>query len=333
MNGAGQNKVKLFAENSQIIIKEFVWQGAQIKRMAALLYAQKGKTIDPEAIRKCLTLIKQNTGVFSTFRGDMALCVATLLSLSPNPQEALSNALKVYGMLKGKGFHISDFLVVAAYQIAAHSDASDYERITARTKDFYDGMKARHFFSTGEDDYIFAAMLALTDLDARAGTERIEQLYSRLNGEFWDKNSVQTLAQVLALGNSDDRIANRVLELRNALREQKIKLDKAYTLPVLGVLALLPVEIDTIVRDINAARDFLKAQKGFGGLSVTPQELLLFAASIAAAQYADNIKDGVLTATLSTSIANIIIAQQTTMIALCYTFALAAQTSSSSPSS
>lgn len=55
-----------------------------------------------------------------------------------------------------------------------------------------------------------------------------------------------------------------------------MKLYKAYTLPILGILALLPVEIDTIVREIGVARDTLRAQKGFGSLSVTTQELLLF---------------------------------------------------------
>ena len=42
---------------------------------------------------------------------------------------------------------------------------------------------------------------------------------------------------------------NRTLALlirfyyRDTLRAQKIKLDKTYTLPVLGILAMLPVEI------------------------------------------------------------------------------------------
>ena len=151
--------------------------------------------------------------------------------------------------------------MLAAYQIAAQTDASDYRNVVTRTRSFYDGMKARHSFNTGQDDYIFAAMLGLTDLDAAVGVERIEQLYSRLKGEFWDKNSVQALAQVLVIGESDDSIANRVLVLRDTLRAQKIKLDKAYTLPVLGILAMLPVEIDTIVRDKGVATGHLEGTK------------------------------------------------------------------------
>ncbi len=328
MEYTGQNKLELFADNAQIIKKEFAWQNTLTKRLAALLYAQEGKRIDCEAIRQCHALIKQNTGAFSAFRGNMALCVAALLSLSPDPQEVFSETLNVYGLLKDVKFRASDFLVVAAFQIATQSDAADYGNVVIRTRSFYEGMKARHFFYTGQDDYIFAAMLGLTDLDTAAGAERIEQLYNRLKGEFWGKNSVQALAQMLVLGDSEDSVADRILILRDELRAQKIKLDKAYTLPVLGILALLPVEIDRIVRDIDTAQDALREQKGFGPLSVTTQELLLYAASIVAGDYAESVKDGLLTATLSTSITNIIIAQQAAMIA-----AISASTAAASASS
>lgn len=328
MNYIGQSKLELFVANSQVIKKDFFLENVMTKRLAALLYAQEGKKIDCEAIRQGRNLIKENTGAFSTFRGDMQLCVAALLSLSTDPDRILGETLKVYKLLKSEKLWASDFLVVAAYQIAAQSTPTAYDNVVARTRSFYDGMKARHFFYTGQDDYIFAAMLGLSDLDAESGAERIEQLHSRLKSEFWDKNSVQALAEVLVLGNSDDSVADRVLELRDALRAQKIKLDKSYTLPVLGILALLPVEIDIIVRDIAAAQEALRAQKGFGPLSVTTQELLLFAASIVAGEYAENAKDGLLTATLSTSIANIIIAQQAAMIA-----AISASTAAASSSS
>ncbi|MDR3120036.1 MAG: DUF4003 domain-containing protein [Clostridiales bacterium] len=322
----GQNKLELFADNAQTVKKDFFWHMASAKRLAALLYAQEGKPIDCEAIQYCHALIKRNTGVFSTFRGNMAICMAALLSLSPNPQERLAETLKVYDLLKGAKFHAADYLVVAAYQIAAQSDASGYENVVKRARDFYDAIKTRHFFLTGADDYIFAAMLGLTDLDVEAGAEHIERLYNRLKDEFWSNNSVQTLAQVLAFGNSDESVTDRVLVLRDALRAQKIKLDKTYTLPVLGVLALLPADIDTIVRDVDAAQSTLRAKKGFGPLSVYKEELLLFAASIVAGDYTERARDGVLAATLSTSIANLIIAQQVAMVVMVSAVSSAAST-------
>ena len=329
MENATQNKLTLFADNTQIIKKEFTWQNVLTKRLSALLYAQAGKIIDCEAIKQCNDLIKQNTGIFSTFRGNMILCISTLLALSPNPQKTFDETLEIYAMLKNVKFYASDFLVIAAYQIASQANPSEYDNVVTRTRNFYNGMKSHHFFYTGEDDYIFAAMLGLTDLDVTSGIERIEMIYNRLKGEFWDKNSVQTLAQLLVLGGSDNNIENRVIALRDALREQKIKLDKTYTLSSLGILALLPVDIETIVLDINESQSILRAQKGFGSLFVTTQEILLFAASFVANKYAQNIKDGILTAAISTSITNIIIAQQAAMIAAISASSAAAASSSS----
>ena len=330
MNDAVQNKVALFAENVRGTKGEFIWQDPLSKRLTALLYAQAGRSIDCEAIRQCHDLIKQNTGVFSAFRGDMALCVAALHSLSPGPQELLGKTLEVYDRLKGAKFRASDFLAIAACQIAIQADESQFTNIATRARAFYDGVKARHFFHTGQDDYIFAAMLGLSDLDVDSGTEQIERYYTRLKDEFWDKNSVQALAQVLVLCASCDDVENRVLSLRDALRIQKIKLDKSYTLSSLGVLALLPVEIETIVRDISDAQITLREQRGFGSFSVSTQELLLYVSSLVASAHAQGTRDGLLAAALSTGIMNIIIAQQVAMIAAISASSAAAAASSSS---
>lgn len=66
-------------------------------------------------------------------------------ALSHSPQGLLGETLKVYDLLRGVKLHSSDFLVFAAYQIAAQSDASNYTNAVTRTRGFYDGMKSRHF--------------------------------------------------------------------------------------------------------------------------------------------------------------------------------------------
>lgn len=308
-------RLALFAENAQAIRKEFTWQNALTKRLAALLYAQANRRIDCDAIRQCHDLMKQNTGVFSTFRGHLALGVATLLSLSPDPQNLFSQTLAVYELLRAAKLRNSDYLVMAAYQIAAQTETARYQFAVDRTRAFYDGMKAHRRFQTGQDDYIYAAMLGLSTLDPVIATDRIERLFDQLRGQSRDKNSIQALAQVLVLGGSDDTAVVRVATLRDALRAEQIKLDKTFTLPSLGILALLPTEPAVIARDIHQAQAFLRAQKGFGPLSVTTQELLLYAAGIVADSYARTVDSGVLTATISTSVTNIIIAQQAATIA------------------
>jgi len=238
-----------------------------------------------------------------------------MLSLSPDPQGLFDRTLRVYDMLKAVRFHASDYLVVAAFQIASQTEPVNYQNAVYRARDFYDGMKKRNFFLTGQDDYIFAVMLGLSDIDVASGTDRIAQIIDRVKDAFWSRNSVQTLSQVLALGGSCDETVSQVLSLRDTLRAHRIKLDKAYTLPTLGVLALLPVENSVIARDIDEAQHILKQQKGFSSWSVTKQELLIYAAAVTAIEYAEGLHSGVVSAAVSTSIANIIIAQQVAMIA------------------
>ena len=305
-----QNKLELFTKNAQSIRKEFKWHDSSAKRLAAMIYALNNQEIDCRAIQNSHDLIKDNTGVFSTFRGNMAMGIAAMLSLEENAKDMFASAVAVYEMMKDSKFRASDFLAVAAYEIASLGEKNDYQRIVARAREFYDSMKANNWFRVGEDDYIYAAMLGLSDVDVKTGAERIEQLFKRFKTEFRSKNCVQALSQVLVLSGDCGVAADRVLKLRDALKARSIRLDKVYTLPSLGILSMLTADAETIAQEIDEAQVFLRAQKGFGSWSVTKWELQLFAAAMVAAAYADDTKCGVLTASVSTSIASIIIAQQ-----------------------
>ncbi|GAB1157828.1 DUF4003 domain-containing protein [Paenibacillus illinoisensis] len=323
-------RVELFVSNTQIIKKSFKWQNPMMHRLAALLYAGENKTADGEAIRQSHDLMKQNTNLFSVFRGNSAISIAAMLSLTTDQESKLADTLHVYDLMKQIKFRTSDFLAVAAYQIAAQAAPDQFQYTVERAKAFYDQMKAKHRFLTGQDDYIFAAMLALSDLDVESGVDRMEQLYRELKPEFSPGNSVQALTQVLVLGDDNPESSARVLALQEAFRKRNIRLDKTYTLSSLGVLSLLPVHQDTLVDQVQETFDWLRDQKGFGAWSITKQELLLFSSALVAVQHVENLRSGVLTTTLSTSITNIIIAQQAAMASAAAASAAAAASSSSS---
>jgi hypothetical protein len=279
--------------------------------LAALLYTVENKIADHEAIRASHELIKENTRMFSSFRGTSAISIATLLSLSGRQEQQLTETLAVYDLMKEFKFRASDYLVIAAFQIAAHTTSDQYVRTIERTKAFFDGMKSKHPFLTGQDDYIFAAMLGISDIGIEHGVERLEQLYVTLKPEFYSGNSVQALTQVLVLGEEASGPADKVLSLREAFRAQDIRLDKEYTLPSLGILSLLPYEQKELVSDVAETYEFLRTQKGFGNWSINKQELLLLSAALVSYKYVDDVKSGIINSMLSTSITNIIIAQQT----------------------
>jgi hypothetical protein len=314
MDPKTMQRIELFTQNAQAIRKEFIWQGALLKRLAALLYTAQNEQINPAAIRECYTLIKKSTGVFSSFRGNSAMTLATLLSLRDDPPTLLNSTLEVYTAMKEVRFWVSDYLVISAYQIAANAPRERYAETIDRARAFYDGMKQDHRFLTGQDDYIFSAMLGLSDIEVEVGVARMERLFQSLRPAFYSGRGVQALTQVLVLGSNEDGV-DRVLALRDALRAEGLKLDKEYTLSSLGVLALLPQSTDAIVRQLADTAGLLRSKKGFGVWSIAKQELLLLSAGLVAFDSLDKIKLGVLETTLSTSVINIIIAQQTALIA------------------
>lgn len=306
-------RLELFADNAQRIKKAFAWQNAMVNRLAALLYTVENKAADNEAIRASYELIKEHTGLFSPFRGTSVISIAALLSLSAEQETQLANTLAVYDLMKDTKFRASDYLVIAAYQIAANSTSDQYLRTVERAKMFYDSMKTKHRFLTGQDDYIFAAMLGLSDIDVDKGIDRMEQLYTALKPEFLSGNSVQALTQVLVLGEEASEAAAHVLALRDAFRARGIRLDKEYTLSSLGVLSLLPCNSEDIVTDVSETYEFLRTQKGFGSWSIGKQELLLLSAALVAFKYVEDVRNGIINTMLSTSITNIVIAQQAAM--------------------
>jgi len=317
MNQKLEAKLALFNENYQSIRTEFAWQEPMAKRLAALAYALADKSLDSNRIKDCHKLIKSEVGVFSTFRGLLSVYVAAALSLSQEPGKLLADTLYVYDLLKAQRFWASDYLVVTAYEIAANAKKIDFERTAERTRSFYDEMKANHRFQIGSDDYIFAAMLALSDLDVHQGANKVKSIFIRLKEEFSrfsSRNSLLTLAQMLALGGSTEQCAYNVSKLNRALRNRKIKLDKTYTLPSLGALSLLNIDPCDLALELTAACDYLRGQKGFGGFSVSTQELQLYAVSlITHARIGDSVN--ITQAGVTTSVTNLIIAQQVALIA------------------
>jgi len=317
MNIQLQNKLELFVENNQNLRGDFIWQNAMAKRLVALTYALEGKKIDAEAIKECHRMMKDEVGVFSTFRGNMAVYIAASLSLSEKPRQLLTDTLEVYELLKQEGFWASDYLVVTAYEIAVNTERHNYERIACRAMEFYREMKANIRFHIGSDDYIFAAMLAMSNIDVHDGALKMRHLFSQLKSEFSafiGRGSIVTLSQMLVLGQSTEECVDHMLNLNRVLRKKKIRLDKTYTVPSMGVLGMLQVDKYAFAGDLIAARDYLRGQRGFGGLSVSTQELLLYAVSLITNAYTADSGNNVMKTGVATSITNLIIAQQVAMI-------------------
>ncbi|PZT56252.1 DUF4003 family protein [Paenibacillus silvae] len=308
-------QVELFVSNTETIKKAFKWQHTAMHRMAALLYAAENRTADVEAIRQSNELIKQETKRFSAFRGHSAFIIAAMLSLTSDGPAKLQDTFHVYDLMKEMKFRTSEYLVIAAYQIATQAEPGQFQPVVERAKSFYDRMKAEHPFLTGRDDYIFTAMLALSGLELDSTVTRMEQLYQDLKPCFSAGNGLQSLTQILVMGEDHPEVSARVLALSDALRARKLRMDKLYTLPSLGLLSLLSADPEALADDVVNTYEWLREQKGFGAWSITKQELLLFSSALTMLEHVEHLRKDVLTTSMSTTITHMIIAQQAAMTA------------------
>jgi uncharacterized protein Yka (UPF0111/DUF47 family) len=310
-----QYKCDLFAENYQILKKNFKWEYSMMLRLAGVICANAGLKADKEAIKNAKKIIKNNTGIFSNFKDISFFVLSTLFSLEKNPENMFLKTKKVYEQMKKIGFRSSPYLTLAAFSVAKETEDQNVPAIIDRAKEFYDSMKREHKFLTSSDDYGYVAMLANTDIEVSKAIKEMESCYKLLKKNFGVGNELQSLTHVLAMGEEQaESKCDRVLKVFESLNRKGCKASKYHNLAYLGILVLISEDVEKITDEIAEVNQYLLEKQGFGSWSISKQDRTLFSSVLVVDEYLKDIKTNSLTMTLTNSITNLIIAQQTAMI-------------------
>lgn len=324
-----EKRCQLFVENKDKIKKNFTWQNAHMYPLSASIYTIKNMESDVSKMDLCNDLLREKTGIFSNFRGIPRMILITNLSLEKNSEEKMDSILSLYKALK-KEFWNSEFLAITAIAIADLAKTDEYDTIVGRTRLLYNMMKDAHPVLTSREDIVFAALLAVSEFSDTFIEEEMEQCYQKLKPYFFFKNGVQSLGHVLVLGEgSAEYKSDRVMQLFTYLRDKGYKYGTNHELATLGVLALLPQDIEKLGDEIIEVNEFLCKQKGFGVFRIGTKQRLMYAGILVMADYLKDVETMQYAALHS--VVSLIIAQQ---IAICASIAAttAASTSSSSSS-
>ncbi len=307
----------LFLTNRNILKNKFKWSQSELYPLCASIYTSKNLEIDGEKIKQSRELIKNQTGIFSNFRGTSLLVLATMLSLEQELKVKLTKTLYIYKLLK-KEFFTSEYLPLVALVIVNMSDEDNYKDIITKAKELYKCMKKEHPFLTSTDDHIYAVMFAMKDLSVEQSITQMETCYDLLRKNFMPSNALQALSHVLALGEENAKQkCEKAVDIYNKLKKRGLKYGKGMQLPTLGVLALLEKDTNSIVNEICDLYEYLKSIKGFWTFSMSKAEKIMYTAIIMSNQYTDeSLKESVKSATVSASVLSIIAAQQAAMIAV-----------------
>ncbi len=309
MKDALQARCGRFIEIRDLIRETFKWESSYIPPVCANLFCARDIVPEAEKLRACRDLINRNTGIFSSFRGNIRIPLACMLSMEADPEGKFQQAQELYKGLK-QYFFSSDYLALAAFLL---TDYDCTEERLSRGKAIYRRMKDEHPFLTSSEDSIFAVLMAWSDQDDDTMINDMEACYRLLKDRFHDSDCVQTMTHILAMekGNAVTK-CDRVFTLYDTIAKHGGKYGKHYELATLAALAMLNADPDALAQDMMEADAFLAAQKGYGFWGIDAKKRLMHAAMIVSDEYVprDAVDRAALTGTIS-----LIIAQQMAMCA------------------
>ena len=317
-----------FIENRDIVKSTFVWDSTYMYPICAAIITEKGMRADPERLRNCRELLKDQTGVFSDFRSTAKLPMIAMMSVDSNPSSKLKHAIDVYERLK-EHFWGSQYLPVASMAISDMVDPGYYKEMASHTRHIYNLLKSKHPFLTSAEDSVFSAMLAVSRKTDERIVAETEACYRYLKPHFFSGNAVQSLSHVLALceGSAEEKSA-ATLQLFNELKARGYKYGTEYELATLGILAMLPADKEMVIQDLIEVDDFLANQKGYGFFGLGRKQRLMHAGLIVTGDY---LKDTRMMHTTATHSALALIAAQ--QAAMCAAIAASSAAAASSTSS
>lgn len=279
-----QELCDLFVENGGIIKQTFGWDSHLMAFAGSSLFTALGYKADSETLKRCEDIIVRHSGPLSEYRGNMKLPLLCKMAVSANPEQYFLDVDTIYQELNEHSSIGSNYRLLASLTLCDYIGAKDAVFAVRRTVELLQRMKEEHRLLTSEEDIPFAAMLAVSDMDADAliaEEERCYDIAKEMFG-FGSGDAVHTLCHVLALSRKDaEEKCKRVAQIYNGLKAEKHKLNVGQELACLGMLAMLDTDADQLVQEIVEIDNFLKAQKGDLGLDTGSSIRRMFAAFIA----------------------------------------------------
>ena len=314
MKASLQSLCDRFLINRDLVKSEFRMESGYLYPVCANLFCAAGVDADRQRLVYAKQLIKDQTGLFSNFRGTVRPALACMLALSEDPDKKMADMLRQYQHLK-QYFWGSEYLALAAYLLADMTGDKEAVDYAARGKDIYDRMKKEHPFLTAQEDSVFAVLMAFSDKTDDALVRDMEACYRLVKQRFHSANAVQSVSHVLALADGQpEEKAGRLMDLFDAIRAAGAKYGKEYQLATLAALAILPVDVPATAADIMDVDEWLSRQKGYGFWGLDRRTRAMNAAMIVSDAYA--ARQVVDTAALTGTIAMVAAQQSATCAAI-----------------
>lgn len=278
--------VQEYLDTKTVTEKTFAWESSYLPPICAAILLKSGKKYTKEELENVRQLIKDNTSIFSDYRGTAMAAMVCLLASEPSPESAMTKSLSIYELLR-KHFSASEYLPFVSMVVERLSENYDYEKICQRAKNIYNDMKENHPFLTSREDVTNATLLAYSPKSDEEIEEELENIYTELKKYFSSSNDVQALSQALALGDGNyQEKCDRFVRMYDALKARGYKYSKDSRLATLGALSVLPLDEKELIEDMIDVANELEGKKGYGIFGFSKADKLMHAAMLVATYYA-----------------------------------------------
>ena len=277
-----QDRCNLQIENEQIVRKAGILQFEELAKLGALFYTAEGRTADREKIKQSRDILKQKTGIFSNFRGNLEFAIRVRMSLEANPEAYIDRIISIYNKLKEGRILPGEILTMTAMTIYEQSKDQNVDQIITETREAYARIKQAHKFLTDESDMSFVALMVMSGKDVDKTIDEVEKIYLTLKEKYrLHPGAVQAAALVLAMSNkpTEQKVADFV-ELYENLRADKHGTSKGKAMSIYAAFADLEIPRDIIIQEIGEVENWLKQQKGYGVLSTSSDVRRVMAATL-----------------------------------------------------
>ncbi len=305
-----QPKAEKFVEQYRILKEAFPMQDSHVLMYASTVFINANKTLNTAHIEQNIELLKQSTTLFSRFRGSNTFRVAIELSVAENAEKLLRDSQEIYQLMVHENFKKSGDLPIAALYLAKDVGLKDAPQAIAKARAIFDHMNKRHFWLTGTDDYIYACLLAGSDLSIASINDSCRYYYEALSAaEIKKNNALQSVTHVLTLGRAPRA------ELVDTFLRAIAQLDandyhvRTHVLPIVALLTIIGKTPSALINRAIDLSNWLKQNDYFNAFNVDANIRLAIAAAIITDYHAND--DGLLLedAVLNVTIEHLIMAQ------------------------
>ncbi len=269
----------LLIDNVDVLHEVFRFDG-YMNYASAVILTNEDVLGDPDQLKELRKDFRKRSSMWSNLRGFMESVMVVKMYMRDDPIAFYHTIKEMNTQINNNKIFMSNYAPLAAMIIEERVQPEQYQYYVDKTKAIYQKMKEEHSFLTSDNDIIFAALLAVSDINTDNLLLEMEENYPLLKGKIKGAPNLE-LSHTLALDLGAPGIKTaRFLELYQYLKQRKLKFAAGKGLNALALLSLLDEDEDYIYELLNQVNEYLKAHKRFRGIHMFQSDRLPLAAML-----------------------------------------------------